>query len=401
MTRQVISGPRQAEIKSQIQVPAVRLQAPVRVLHVINVEASNYFLNNLLDDTAKEDVQFYFVTFGRDGSFVEDLRHRGAGVYALNTRGRGSYFRAMHELSKIIRENQIDIVHTHLFEPTLIGLLIAKLRGRKVIVTRHHSDALYQLKSKIKQRFYLSLERYINKHAHHIIAPSRMVRDILIEREGVSPAKVSLIPYGQTAERFDAITPEVIARVKVELGISDGLTLVCTSRLYERKGHVYLFEALAPLVRDDLEITLFLVGTGAYRDHLEKLAHRLGLRNHVRFLGWRDDALSIMAAADIIVHPSCEDALSSAVIESLMLARPIIATDISGVRDSLDDGKYGLIVPPADSEAFRAALEQVIAHLDDARERARRGRDHILAYMDSGRVARAYKECYETVAAQP
>jgi L-malate glycosyltransferase len=373
---------------------------PLRVLHVINVETSNYFLNNLVDYTARESLQFSAVTFGSEGSFVDELRRRGVTAYALKALSRTNYFRAARELSKIISQDRIDIVHTHLFDPTLIGLLIARLRGRKIIVTRHHSDALYQLKSKTKQRFYLSLERYINKHVHHIIAPSRMVRDILIEREGVSPAKVSLIPYGQTAERFGAITPEVVARVKAELGISDGLTLVCTSRLYERKGHVYLFEALAPLVRDGLKLMLYLVGEGAYRDQLEKLAHRLGLQNHVRFLGWRDDALAIMAAADIIVHPSCEDALSSAVIESLMLARPIIATDISGVRDSLDDGKYGVIVPPADSEAFRTALEQVIAHLDDARERARRGRDHILAYMDSGRVARAYKECYETVATQ-
>lgn len=371
----------------------------LRVLHVINVEASNYFLNNLLDDTAKEDVQFYFVTIGQGGKFVAELRRRGATAYALNAVSRSSYVRALRELSQIIREHKIDIVHTHLFEPTLLGLLAAKSRGLKVIVTRHHSDAVYQLKSKIKQKFYLALERYINKHAHHIIAPSRMVRDILVEKEGVLPAKISLIPYGQTPERFDSTTPEAVARVQAELGMSASLALVFTSRLYERKGHVYLFEALAPLVREGLKTTLYLIGTGDYRAHLEQLIHRLGIQNHVRFLGWRDDALAIMAAADIIVHPSLEDALSSAVIESLMLARPIIATDISGVRDSLDDGKYGVIVPPANSDAFRSALQEVIANLDEARERAGRGRRHILEYMDSGRVARAYTECYKTVAA--
>jgi glycosyltransferase involved in cell wall biosynthesis len=374
------------------------LASALRVLHVINVEASNYFLNNLLDDTARADIQFFFVTFGSGGPFVAELRRRGGTAYALNIQNRSGYIRALRELAKIMRENKIDIVHTHLFEPTLVAMLVAKRLGRKVIVTRHHSDAVYQLKSKLKQKFYLSLERYINRHAQHIIAPSRMVRDILIKNEGVSPAKVSLIPYGQTSERFDLITPEALARVKAELGMSDTLALVCTSRLYERKGHVYLFEALAPLVRDGLKTTLYLVGTGEYRSHLEKVAHRLGLQNHVRFLGWRDDALAIMAAADVIVHPSLEDALSSAVIESLMLARPIVATDISGVRDSLDDGKYGVIVPPADAAAFRAALEQVIANLDEARERARRGREHILEYMDSGRVARAYTACYKTVA---
>jgi glycosyltransferase involved in cell wall biosynthesis len=370
---------------------------PLRILHVINVETSNYYLNNLVDYTAKEDVQFSFVTFGSAGSFIDDLRSRRVTAYALNTLRRTKYFRAARELFKIIRQDEIDIVHTHLFDPTLIGLVIAKLRHRKVVVTRHHSDAVHQLKNRLTRRFYLTLENYINKHADHIIAPSRMVREILIQKEGVSPEKVSLIPYGQTLERFEAVTQEAVSRVKTELDMSAGLALVCTSRLYERKGHIYLFQALAPLVRAGLRTTLYLVGTGEYRKHLESLVQELGLQEHVRFLGWRNDALAIMAAADIIVHPSLEDALSSAVIESLMLERPIIATDISGVRDSLDDGKYGMIVPPADPEAFRGALQQVIANLEEARERARMGRKYILDYMDSGRVARAYTECYKTV----
>jgi glycosyltransferase involved in cell wall biosynthesis len=373
------------------------LARPWRVLHVISVQTSNYFLNNLVDSTPKEDVEFSFVTFGSSGSFIDDLRRRGVRAYALDATSRFSYFRAARELSRIVNQDQIDIVHTHLFDPTFIGLVIAKLCGRKVIVTRHHSDALYQLRNRIKRKFYLSLENYINKHADHIVAPSRMVRDILIEKEGVSPDRVSLIPYGQTAERFDSVTPEALARVKTELDMSDCLALVCNSRLYERKGHIYLFEALAPMVRAGLKTRLYLVGTGEYREHLEKLTYQFALQDHVRFLGWRNDALAIMAAADIIVHPSCEDALSSALIESLMLERPIIATDISGVRDILDDGKYGVIVRPADPAAFRVALEQVIAHPDEAGNRARLGRSHILSYMDSGRVARAYAECYQAV----
>jgi glycosyltransferase involved in cell wall biosynthesis len=371
---------------------------PLRVLHVISVETSNYFLNNLFDYSAKDELEFFFVTFGAAGSFVDDLRRRGATAYALNALRRSSYPKAARDLSRIIRQHQIDIIHTHLFDPTFIGAVMAMLHGRKMIVTRHHSDAVHLIPENVKRGLYLSAERFVNKHADHIIAPSRMVRDILVQREGVPAEKVSVIPYGQTTARFEAVTPAEIARVKAELGASDHLTLVCNSRLYDRKGHVYLFEALAPLIRDGLKAKLYLVGTGDYKSQLELLVQKFGLQDHVRFLGWRDDALAIMAAADIIVHPSCEDALSSAVIESLMLEKSIIATDISGVRDSLDDGKYGLIVPPADPVAFRAALEEVIAHPEEARERARLGRKHILEYMDAGRVARAYAECYRTIA---
>ena len=106
---------------------------------------------------------------------------------------------------------------------------------------------------------------------------------------------------------------------------------------------------------------------------MEKFAKDLQIENRVKFLGWRSDALAIIGAADIIVHPSLEDALSSAVIESLMMRKPIIATDISGVCDSLNNGKYGKIVPPADSQSLRAAIKELIENLEMWRDKAREG----------------------------
>src|SRR5678815_2783968 len=82
------------------------LASALRVLHVINVEASNYFLNNLLDDTARADIQFFFVTFGSGGPFVAELRRRGGTAYALNIQNRSGYIRALRELAKIMRENK-------------------------------------------------------------------------------------------------------------------------------------------------------------------------------------------------------------------------------------------------------------------------------------------------------
>ena len=103
-------------------------------------------------------------------------------------------------LWRIMKTENPDIIHTHLFDPTLIGLTMAKYQKRKTVLTRHHSDAVHQLPSKIKRNFYLHLENYINHRADHIIAPSQAVRDILVQQENVSGTKVSVIPYGQTTE---------------------------------------------------------------------------------------------------------------------------------------------------------------------------------------------------------
>lgn len=381
-----------------LQVKTANSKKPIRVLHIIDAAASSYIFDNLCDYTNWEEVEHTFITFrDKDSDFVKDMKKRGVRVYALDTPNRRQYPSGIKQIWKIIKSEKPDIVHTHIFDPTLLGVTLAKLCGIKAVVTRHHTDTHHVLSSPLKRKFYLGLESYINFLSDHMIALSRFGRELLIEKENVPEQKVSLIPNGQSAKRFEAITPEAIAQTRADLGMNDKLALVCTSRLYHGKGHIYLFEALAPLIKNGLEATLYLVGEGAYREQLEKFTVELGIQDQVRFLGWRKDALTIIAAADLIVHPSLEDALSSAVIESLMLARPIIASDISGVQDILDDGKYGVIVPPADSSAMREAIEQTIANLAAAQEKATAGRAYILDNMGAERFAREYANCYRKV----
>lgn len=370
---------------------------PIKVLHIVSVETENYYLNNLTDYTDSKDVEFSFVTFAGKCEFGVELEKRGKHVYYLDCLSRNRYPQAFLKLWKILKTENPDIVHTHLFDPSVIGLMVAKWQNRKTVLTRHHSDALYQITSAAKRKFYLGLENYINRKSDHIIAPSYAVRDILVEKENVPPEKVTRIPYGQTSERFEAVTQEKIENVRAELDMKRNLSLVCVSRLFHRKGHQYLFEAFANLMKNGLDATLYLVGEGNYKETLEKLAKDLEIENNVKFLGWRDDALVVIAASDIVVHPSLEDALSSAIIESLMLEKPIIATDISGVRDSLDDGKYGDIVAPADTESFRLALHKTIENLEAARIKAKAGRKYLLEYMDAKRVADEYKLIYQNL----
>ncbi|HMJ08787.1 MAG TPA: glycosyltransferase family 4 protein [Pyrinomonadaceae bacterium] len=360
----------------------------------MEVEQEAHYFNNLVDFIPQDDVEFSFVTFSADGPFTESMRKRGFHVYSLDAATKTRLPKAARELWKILKSENPDVVHTHLFNPTFIGLLLAKFQGRKTVLTRHHSDALHILPRGLKRHFYLGLERLNNRNADHIVAPSKMVRECIVDWEKTPAKKVSLIPYGQTSERFNAITSEIIKAKRVELRMDGQLSLVCVSRLFHGKGHKYLFEALAPLIKDGLDTKLYLVGSGNYQEALEQLARDLGIFDRIEFLGWRDDGLEIIGAADIVVHPSLEDALSQSLIESLMLARPIIATEISGASDTLDGGKYGRLVPPADSAAFRIALEDTIEDLEAARCRAADGREYLLEYMDAGHAANAYLSIY-------
>ena len=376
------------------------MKKQINVLHFTGLTVASAYYNNLQSYTDSEKVRYVFATFTKKGDWSEQLEERGATVYNLciNKKDEDMDWLELPKLYKplteIIEKEKIDIIHPHLIFPTLFGVGLAKLKRIKSVFTRHHSDAVHVLKSPVKRNFYLRLEKFINKNADHIIAPSRTVRDILIEKEGVPAEKVSLIPYGQTFERFSAVTPEIVEQKRRELGMDKQFSMVCVSRLFHAKGHTYLFEALAPLFKNGLNAKLYLVGTGDYRPVLEKKVKELGIAGSVVFLGWRDDILAVIASSDLVVHPSLEDALSQSLIESLMLARPIVATDISGAADILDGGKYGKLVPPADSTAFRNALQETLDNFDVAGENAKKGKEYLLEYMNAKRAADEYTKIY-------
>jgi glycosyltransferase involved in cell wall biosynthesis len=369
-------------------------RAPIRVLHLTSIEKANYFLNNLVDYCDPRAVEFTVVTLTGEGEFATELRKRGVSVYCLDCVPRRRAAGTFCRLVEVIRKHGVDIVHTHLFDPTLIGVTAAKLLGRAAVLTRHHSDALYRIEGPLKRWAYLRLEQYCNSMADHIIAPSTEVRRILLQRENVRASKVSLIPYGQDFRRFQSVTDADVARVKHELSMGRTRDLVCVSRLHREKGHIYLFEALAALKKEQLNVTCYLLGEGPERKSLEESAEKLGIGQSIRFLGWRDDALAILAAADVVVHPSLQEALPSALIEALALSKPIVASDVSGVRDILNG--YGDIVLPGNSQVLADSLRLVLADLAGANRRAMQGKSHIFEYMAAPRIADAHIECYRS-----
>jgi glycosyltransferase involved in cell wall biosynthesis len=145
------------------------------------------------------------------------------------------------------------------------------------------------------------------------------------------------------------------------------------------------------------DLHLYIVGAGPERVRLERTTLELGLATRVRFLGWRDDALSILGAADVVVHPSLHEALPSAVMEAIALAKPTVATDVSGVRDILGDEEYGRVVPPSNEAGLARAITETLSNLASAQECAKAGRTRLLEYTRPDRVAAAHLELYRTV----
>lgn len=137
-----------------------------------------------------------------------------------------------------------------------------------------------------------------------------------------------------------------------------------------------------------------MTGDGAEREPLGKLADELGVGGRVELPGYVEDSAPYVAALDVCVSPSLTEGLPGALAEALALGVPVVATDVGGVRDLVDDGRTGLLVPPADPDAIASAVERLLADPAFAQRLSEQGRAEVALRHEASRVFEVYRAEY-------
>jgi glycosyltransferase involved in cell wall biosynthesis len=157
---------------------------------------------------------------------------------------------------------------------------------------------------------------------------------------------------------------------------SKSLRFVCTGRMVAAKGHRILLEALARLASEGVDFTCTLIGDGPERPVLESLCTRLGIEDHVRFLGSmaHQPTLSEVAKADVFVLASFAEGLPVALMEAMALGIPCVSTTIAAIPELIEDQVNGRLVPPANSEVLHTVLKQLANNAELRSQLGQRGR---------------------------
>lgn len=154
--------------------------------------------------------------------------------------------------------------------------------------------------------------------------------------------------------------------------------VLAVGRLARHKGFDYLLRAARLLEDRGVSVEVEFVGDGDERHALERLAAELGIAGHVTFRGWLkfDDVRQAMSAATVLVHPSdgLGDGLPNVLREAMALGTPVIASNVAGIPEALDDGRCGLLVPPKDVRGFADAIARVLGDTELRLTLASRGR---------------------------
>ncbi|MGH2427393.1 MAG: glycosyltransferase family 4 protein [Candidatus Limnocylindria bacterium] len=249
-------------------------------------------------------------------------------------------------LARLVRRERIQLINSHHRYAALIGRLVARLTGTRLVSTIHEirNDQRRLTAAGMGERL-IVLSQAVERHA--------------IERYGVDPGRIRVIPMGM--EMPVELTAVQRRALLDELGIGSETPLIgCVARLRKRKGQRYLLEALASVTSTHPDVCLLLIGDGEDRAELEERTRQLGLSGHVKFLGARNDVSDLIALCQFTVLPSLQEEFGIVLLESLVHGRPVVASSVGGIPEIVTTGEHGLLVPPADSERLADAIKHLL-----------------------------------------
>lgn len=299
---------------------------------------------------------------GNPTSLVDKLEDAGVAVHCFGATRWTNLPWLARKLRRQIVADAPDIVQTFLFHANVLGAWAARRGGVKHLVTGVRV-------AERRATWHLALARWSDRWVDCHVCVSQSVRDFSIDGGRMPADKLVVIPNGVDVERFAAAKPASPA----SLGIAAGRrAIVSIGRLDEQKGFDWLLEVMPRVFAELADHDLVLVGDGPERAPLAALAERLGIAARVHFAGFRQDVPEILAAAELLVLASRWEGMPNAVLEAMAAGRPVVATDVAGVAETLGSSEEQ-VCPPHDPREF---ADRVIAILRDDQLAARLGRQN-------------------------
>jgi glycosyltransferase involved in cell wall biosynthesis len=329
------------------------------------------------------------------GPLVRELERAGGEHIALPVHSKNplTIRRNAGRLARLIRRHNVDLIHARSRAPAWSAYWAARRTGIPFVTTFH---AAYKFQSRWKQRY-----NAIMAKGDRMIAVSHFIAGYMRDNYAVDPAKMVTIPRGVDLARFNRprLFEERVVKLVRAWRVPDDLpVLLLPGRLSRGKGHAVLIEALA--LRAARDVYTVIVGATAdrdsYRQELEALIRARGLDGYVRIVERCSDMPAAYGLAALVVAPSIvPEGLGRVPLEAQAMGKPVIASNLGGLPETIVDGVTGLLVPPDDPAALAEAIDQVLALDQPAREGlAERAEANIAAHFTNERMCRETLQVY-------
>ncbi|MFH1036327.1 MAG: glycosyltransferase [Pseudomonadota bacterium] len=320
------------------------------------------------------------------GQWGEELERTGTPV-RLVKKQEGIDLSLPGKLARHLRQDKVDLFHSHNKGPLLYTCLASALSGVPLVSTKHGRNDPDRWDE-------LWLNRFSALFCKAIVAVSDDALQVVRQREHIPARKVAMIHNGVDTEH-PAADPARLAALRQEFGIEpDDLVIINVARLSFEKNHALLLEAFGLLAPEMPTAKLLLVGDGQKRQALQKQAADLGLSERIIFAGMRDRVPEILQLAHVFALSSDIEGLSISILEAMAAGLPVVATDVGGNRELVTPSQNGLLAPPRAAAELSQALARVLSDQDLRLGMGQESRRRVCRDFSLRGMVRRYEELY-------
>ena len=333
-----------------------------------------------------------------EDEYVEGLRNDDYRVETLSiTRGMNplKHLYSIWVIFWFLRREKFDLVHVHTPVAALLGRIAARLCGVSLVVYTAHGFYFHDDMPSIKRAFFVGLERFAGRFTDLLFTQSSEDEKAAVAERIMPKDRVFTIGNGVDVNRFNTggdLVGKDSGSIRNEFGISDDHFVIgMVGRQVQEKGILELLEAARILVDKYDDISFILVGDRLNSDHAASVEAAINqtkaaLGERLILTGMRSDIPALLSAMDLFTLPSWREGMPRTIIEAMMMALPVVATNIRGSREEVVDGETGVLVPLRDPHALTKAIEQLYKDKEKAKVMGRVGRKRALELYDEEKV---------------
>ncbi len=321
--------------------------------------------------------------------------------------------KAYQEIKKIIQEFKPHIVHTHAAKPGALGRLAASACKVPVIVHTFHGHVFHSYFGKAKSQLFVQAERFLAKKTDRIIAISeQQKKELTVDFSICAPEKMVLIPLGLDLEKFytDQESKRRTFRQKYAIK-NDEIAIGIIGRIVPVKNHVLFINAIKEVLNSTSQkLRFIIVGDGDLRLSLQKMladyniAYNYFPENEtaqtVTFTSWLTAMDEVYAGIDIVTLSSLNEGTPVSLIEAQAANKPIVSTDVGGVKDIVLENKTAFVTPSENTALFAEAILKLTENAALRSTFGQKGKNHVMNRFDKSRLVNDMRNLYYQLLAE-
>jgi len=364
-----------------------------RVLHLVSsgglYGAEQVILNLARDKDTVSYVGALHNIHSPNLDIIDVAKKRGLRGVVFKSRGRIDV-RTIIEIRRFLKDNTIDILHTHGYKSDIVGVL-AVLSGKTKWVATNH--VWHPMNGKL--RLYEGIDALALRFANRVVAVSDEIREDLI-RANVPPPNIRVVYNGIDIGRFSQSNSVEALKSTLGVGLQE-FVVTMVGRLSPEKGQRLFLEAASRIASGKENVKFLIVGDGPMEEELRGEASRLNLDGRVIFTGFRTDIPAIYALSDLVVNMSSIEGLPLTVLEAMASGVPVVAARTGGIPTVIRDDETGLLIDSYDVGALTRAISSLIDNGPKRQQLAAAACELVTMNHSTERMCRAYREVYQEI----